>query len=236
MIKVKSFRADRHPRECKTFIEEHMNVLKAFGFANISSVNSDWAFSPSSFIITFRNKDSNDMIAGGRLQMADGILKLPIEEAVGEFDSSIYQTINSDRIKHGTVEICGLWNTRKAARIGMGSLFIMRVLLAVCSQLGIKSMFSLCAPTTVDSAKKIGGIVMKEIGNNGTFYYPKLNCITTAIKFPDIHTLEHAEKEERDFIFNIRNNWESIISTPLRNNMVEMEYSLIIDEKVNSDV
>lgn len=236
MIIVEAFVAEKHPRECITFIKEHTKVLQVFGFTNISSVNSEWAFSSSSILVTFRNSETNEMIGGGRIQIADGKLRLPIEDAVGEFDSSIYEKINSERLEHGTGEICGLWNTRKAARLGLGSLFIIRILVAVCSQLGIKSMFCLAAPTTVDSIKKLGGIVIEEIGDNGTFFYPKLNCITTAIKIPDIHTLEHAEKEERVSIFNIRNNWESIIPTALRNNIVEMKYSLIIDKKVKSDV
>lgn len=208
MVILESFKADKYPRECKTFIEEHTRVLRVFDLANITSAKSDWAFSPSTIIITVRDKITGEMIAGGRIQVADGILNLPIEDAVCDMDKRIYDIINNDRSNSGTAEICGLWSTRKAAKLGIGSLFIMRSLVAVCSQLDIKSMYSLCAPTTVSSAKKIGSRIIEEIGNNGTFYYPKLDLVATAMKVPNILTLDYADIDQKDIIFDLRNNLE----------------------------
>lgn len=228
MIVVKSFKAVDHPRECKTFIEEHTKVLQVFDLANITSANSDWAFSPSSIIVTVRDSETNQMIAGGRIQIADGVLNLPIEDAVGEMDSSIYEVVKNERLLHGTAEVCGLWNTIKAAKLGLGSVFIMRCLLAVASQLNIRSIFTLCAPSTVKSVKKLGGIVVHEIGKDGTFYYPKLDLIATAIKVPDVNSLEYINTEEKKYIQNLRSKPESKTIEVVRKNEIDILYSLVV--------
>lgn len=228
MIIVQSFQANKHPRECKTFIEEHTKVLQVFDLANITSAKPDWAFSPSTIIITVRNSETNEMIAGGRIQVADGILRLPIEDAVCDIDEKIFDFIKKERLLHGTSEVCGLWNTRKAAKIGLGSLFIMRALLAVSSQLNIKTIFTLCAPSTVKSVQKLGGIIVTEIGNEGTFYYPKLDLIATAIKIPDVNTLEFIDPEEKEIILRLRNNPLAYTDDILRKEKIEIKYSLLI--------
>jgi hypothetical protein len=196
MITINSFKAKLHPRECKDFIVEHTKVLQAFDIANITSATTDWAFSSSSILITIRDSLSNQMIGGGRIQVANGELPLPIETAVGEIDDQIYQVIENHR-KEGTAEFCGLWSSRATARLGIGSAFLVRIIIAVASQIGIKSMFALCAPATVKTAASLGFTVEEYLGENGAFYYPKLDLVATAMNLPNIMTLEYAEVDEK---------------------------------------
>jgi len=227
-IVVESFQANQHPRECMTFIQEHTRVLQVFDLANITSAKPDWAFSPSCVIVTVRDQETNSMIAGGRIQIADGKMRLPIEDAVSEFDSKIHDVIHRDMIDGGTSEICGLWSTRKAARMGLGSIFIMRSLLAISYQLEIKSIYTLCAPSTVKFVKKLGGELVTEIGDNGTFYYPKLDLIATAIKMPDNNNMSFTDPVEKSIIEQLRLNLSGEVVEEHRGNQVEVKYLLNI--------
>ena len=196
MITINSFKAKLHPRECKDFIVEHTKVLQAFDITNITSATTDWAFSSSTIVITIRDSESNQMIGGGRIQVANGKLALPIETAVGEMDAQIYKVIEEHR-KEGTAEFCGLWSSRATARMGIGSAFLVRIIIAVASQVGIKSMFALCAPATVKTAVSLGFTVEEYLGDNGAFYYPKLDLVATAMKLPNIFTLKDAQEDEK---------------------------------------
>ncbi|MDP6921786.1 MAG: hypothetical protein QGH06_02315 [Lutibacter sp.] len=227
MVTVKSFRAYQYPRECKTFIEEHTRVLERFDIANITSAKTDWAFNPHTVIVTIRNTE-NEMVGGGRIQVADGLLALPIEEAVGEMDPNIYPVIERDRQEGGTGEFCGLWNTPKAARLGIGSLFLMKTILSVCSQLDIQSLYGLCAPSTVKNVIKLGAIVQEHLGNKGTFYYPKLDLLATALKIPNVLTLEHTDPKEKAYVMRLRTQPSMIKKEILRKKETQVCYDLLL--------
>jgi hypothetical protein len=227
MITINSFKAKLHPRECKDFIVEHTKVLQAFDIANITSATTDWAFSKSSIIITIRSAEDNQMIGGGRIQMADGILPLPIETAVGKMDNQIYKVIEKHR-EEGTGEFCGLWNTRETAKMGIGSAFLGNLIIAVSNQLNIKSLFALCAPTTVKSALKQGFILQEDLGQKGTFYYPKLDLVATAVKIPNVNTLEFAQEDEKQHILDLRiNPVRTRMEMPRKENL-KIQYDLLI--------
>lgn len=224
MIEVKVVRAIDHPRLCKRFLEGHQRVLKIYDIANITSNTVEWAFNPNTLLILI-TKDGN-AVAGARIQKADGLLELPIEEAVKEMDPSIHQLINSDSEAGGTGEFCGLWNSREGAKSGVGGFFLARVGLAVASGLQIKSLYALCAPPTVPVGQKTGFSVVENLGNNGTFYYPKLDLLATAMKVPDILTLERADEEERMIIFNMRSQPCKIEKVVSKRGEVEVSYNL----------
>lgn len=227
MIHAKSFKAKLHPRECKSFIVEHTKVLEAFDIANITSAKTDWAFVNGSVIVTFRNEDK-EMLAGSRIQVANGEIPLPIEDAVGDMDENIYSVIKKHSEEGGTAEFCGLWNTRKAAKMGLGSLFLVKTLMAVVGQMGFKSMFALCAPGTIKTAKRVGFLVEENLGENGTFYYPKLDLLATAMKLSDVNTLEHAGEEEKRDIFELRTNPNQQRMELLRGVEIDVQYDLLL--------
>jgi len=227
MISINSFKAQLHPRECKDFIVEHTKVLQVFDIANITSAKTDWAFSNSCIIITIRNSANNQMIGGGRIQLASDSLPLPIETAVGAMDNRIYEVINQHRAE-GTAEFCGLWNTRQTAKLGIGSAFLGNLIIAVAGQLNIKSLFGLAAPSTVKEGLRQGFVVQEDLGENGTFYYPKLDLVATVVKIPDLKTLEYAQIDKRKYILDLRGNpVRTIIEKPRKENL-EIQYDLLI--------
>jgi hypothetical protein len=116
------------------------------------------------------------------------------------------------------------------AGLGIGSLFPSRVSVAIAEQLGLSTMFSLCSPATVRFNQWIGSRVFTEIGNNGTFYYPKLDLLATAVFLEDVKELSHAHPRERQKMLFLRQNLEcfAMEKSPFKNVNVHVHYQLSI--------
>ena len=118
MIKIRVFRAVDEPATTEKFIEGHMKILKAFGIAMITSANSDWFNDTNTYVIIAESTDGNKVFGGARLQIAGGENILPIEKAISELDVKIHETVRKYEI-HGTAEVCGFWNSREVAGLGI---------------------------------------------------------------------------------------------------------------------
>ena len=66
------------------------------------------------------------------------------------------------------------------------------------------------------------------VGNNGTFYYPKLDLVATAMILKDVTNLGKANQEERDAIFKLRENLNIVRKEELRKKELEIHYELQI--------
>lgn len=229
MVKVEVYKAIDHFPECKEFIIGHRKVLQIFDIANITSASLEWAFSPSSTIILIRRTDNNKLIGGARLQRSDPKLALPMEDAVTEIDSTIHEYIIDKENHGGVAEICGLWNTREGAKLGVGSKFLTRAVFAVAIQLEIKSVVMLCAPSTVNMAINIGCDIIDTLGDSGKFYYPKLDLIATTMIKKNMFDLSNLVEEEREYISDLLKNPVQIKkSINKKGQMVEVDYNLIV--------
>jgi len=98
------------------------------------------------------------------------------------------------------------------------------------SQIGIKTLWALCAPFTVRWAERMGCRIQKDIGNEGTFYYPKLDLLATVVLLEDCETLIHAKPHERNRVFELREkpNQISLEAPPGRKQEAEVTYELSI--------
>ena len=142
------------------------------------------------------------------MQAADGIHQLPIEEATGKLDPNIYHIVEQYAEFGAAAELSGLWNSKEVAGLGVGSLFPTRVAIAIASQVEITNIFSLCSPTTVRFNQWMGSKILTSVGNNGTFYYPKLDLIATAVLLEDVTNLPDAHPREREKVMYLRDNPE----------------------------
>jgi hypothetical protein len=203
MIRIRAFRAVDEPESCEKFVEGHMKILKVFDIAMITSANVEWFKDPLTYVIAAESTDTGKMLGGARVQIAGGSLPLPIEKAVKDIDDRIFETVKN-YAKEGTGELCGLWNSREIAGMGIGSVHLTRTAVCIAPQLNLKSLFALCAPYTVEMAEKVGFEVTTFLGNNGTFYYPKEDLVATGMLLHDSHNLPTADQHERDEINSIR--------------------------------
>ncbi len=226
-IRIRAFRAIDYPETCLKFIDGHRKVLSIYGIENITTNTDIWMQNPTIFVIVVETLDGEKLYGGARIQVADGIHPLPIEEATGKMDSKIYEIVRIAAQK-GAAELSGLWNSREVAGFGIGSLFPSRVAVALASQLGINTMFSLCSPTTVRFKDWIGGKLLTNVGNEGTFYYPKIDLIATALFSDDLINLSSAHPREKEKIFYLRAHPEHLSreKSPFKNHYINIQYAL----------
>jgi hypothetical protein len=226
-IRIRAFRATDDYETCLKFYEGHKKVLENHGISKVTTSNVDWAYSSSVFVIVVESLDRSKLFGGARLHVADGIHPLPIEHATASIDPRIHNVVKR-YAKNGTGEICGLWNSIEVAGYGIGSIFSIRATTVIAEQIGIESLFFLCSPVTVRFNKWVGSRVIKEVGNNGMFYYPKLDLIATAVILEDAIGLRNAHSRERDRMLEMRKQLSavSIEKSPFKNITLKVHYDL----------
>ncbi|GEP95755.1 hypothetical protein [Chitinophaga cymbidii] len=206
LIKVRAFIAPEDPEACMRFYEGHSKLLEIhFGIAKITSGNVDWINHKNTIVIIVEDETGTKTYGGARVQLADGEIPLPIETAIGKYDPKIYTDV-----RPGSAEICGMWNSKEVAGMGIGSLILCRVAVALMSQLPIDRVHVLCAPITTRMGKRVGAVIDTSLGNEGIFYYPKDDFIATAMIIKDVDVLSSAEPKERELMFDLRQNFNQI--------------------------
>ncbi|WMJ71924.1 hypothetical protein RCC89_01870 [Cytophagaceae bacterium ABcell3] len=203
MVRLKVFRAIDDQQSCEKFLEGHRRVLKSVGVTEVTTAKDDWFNNPAVFVLMVESEDGSKVFGGARVQAADGNIPLPIEDAVGDMDPKIYDFVKSQRL-NGTGELCGLWNSLEVAGLGFGSVFLIRAGVAITTQLGLDSLFALCSPFTARICKNYSFEIVKSLGNEGTFYYPKSDLIATVALIHDTATLTGGDHNECDRIFDLR--------------------------------
>jgi hypothetical protein len=219
MVKIRAFRATDNMELCQRFIDGHTRVLEAVGVKKVTSSKHDWAYNPASFVILVEDDDETKVLGGARLQAADRKTPLPIEEAAGFMDEKVYELVRN-LSRNGTGEVCGLWNSVEVAGLGIGSIFLIRAALALSEQIGLSSMMALCSPYTTRIAGNYGFLKEDSVGNEGTFYYPKLDLFATVVVQNNARELANATDLETSRIFDLRQNPIQIANEIGRKNQI----------------
>lgn len=202
-VRIRAFRALDDLQSCLHFIDGHKQILANHGINKVTSSNDEWVTNPSVFVLVVEALDGSRMFGGARIHAADGVHSLPIEGAVGDMDANIYDMVRGLAV-NGTGEICGLWNSKEVAGLGIGAIFATRAAVTIGTQLGLTSVMSLSSPVTVRFSEFQGGGVVTDLGNNGTFYYPKINLLATVCCIRDIVELPLCNPIERERIMDLR--------------------------------
>lgn len=226
-VRLRAFRAIDDHEACTLFLQGHERVLTNIGVKKVTSSNNAWMFNPSAFVLIVESLDRSKVFGGARVHVADGYVPLPVEEATGSFDTKIFEYVY-DHALQGTGEVCGLWNSREIAGYGIGSIFLFRAAVAISTQIGLSSLFGLCAPYTLKMAQNVGFGVLNAVGNNGTFYYPKLDLLATAVHMTDIDNLKDTEEEDKHAILKLRQNLQIVVTEELRNKQMTIHYDIVI--------
>jgi hypothetical protein len=223
---IRVFRAKDDRLSCERYVDGHTKVLKIFGITMITSAKIAWFDDPDTYVIMVESENGEKVFGGARIQIAGGLYPLPIEDALCKFDPAITQLVKND-VPAGTGELCGLWNSREVAGLGIGSIYLSRVGVAVAQQLGLKSLFALCAPATVKNAMRVGFLVDDRLGDEGTFYYPKEGLVATAVFLRDVDELSTADAAEKLKIKELRAKPVQLVTemSP-RDHELEIDYRL----------
>ena len=228
MIKLRLYRAIDDPNSCEKFIIGHRHVLENIGVTKVTSSRDEWMYNPEVYVLIVEDTDDGRVLGGARVHVATKQYRLPVEEATIFLDRKVKDVIDS-HIPLGTGEICGLWNSREVAGMGIGAVFLTRAAVAVSTKIGLNSLFALCAPYTVKMAENVGYEIETAVGNNGTFYYPKLDLLATFMILHDLHVLSKASTEEHDAIMQLRNYPVIERIENYRNREVKLLYHLTLE-------
>lgn len=211
------------------FIEGHTHVLEIFGITKITSANIDWVLNPGVYVVLVSAEENGKALAGSRVHVADGVIPLPVETAVGDMDARIYDMV-AERVANGTGELCGVWNSWEIAGLGVGSWVLSQITVALSSLIGLQSLFGLTAPATYRNAVRGGFRVVKEIGINGKFYYPKEDLTATVVLNDELDTLPTATQESHDFVMALRKDPIQTIAMPNKTNdgFIDMHIDIVI--------
>ena len=224
-LRLRAYRAIDEPETCELFIKGHTAVLTSIGVTKVTSSKNGWAKNPAVFVIIVESKDGKTVHGGARVHVAGGSEPLPIEQATGTMDPGIYKLV-WEFSKQGTGEICGLWNSQELAGYGIGTPLLIRTLIAISSQIGLQSLFALCAPYTVKPVVNCGMVLLDNVGNHGTFYYPKLDLIATAMILKDVSDLSLAIEEDKFAIMQMRANPDTLKISELKKKEITIDFEL----------
>jgi len=227
VVRLRAFRAIDDPETCELFIEGHTQVLTNIGVTKVTSSKNEWMYNPAAFVLVVEDIEGKKVYGGARVHVAGGNQPLPIEQATSALDSGIFGLVWK-YAQHGTGELCGLWNSREIAGFGIGSIFLIRASAAISFQIGIQSLFALCAPYTIKPGECVGMELETSVGNEGTFYYPKLDLLATTMILKDVPVLSKAHEEDKSAIIKIRENLNIIRTEILRKKEIEIHYDIAI--------
>ena len=227
-VRLKAFRAIDRPDLCDKFIEGHSRVLSSVGVEKVTSNTNEWTQNPASFVVLCESQDGEKTYGGARVHAYGGSQVLPIEEATLEMDPTIV-----DHVKRfapqGTGELCGLWNSIEVAGMGIGAVYLIRCAIAILTQLGLGTCWALCSPFSARIAKNSGFLKYPDVGNDGTFYYPKIDLLATACLVEDSSKLEFGNPDEVQRIQELRKNPIQKLDETNRGRTMNVEYNLLIE-------
>ena len=229
MHRLNVFRAIDDRDSCERFAAGHLKVLSDYGVSKVTTAKLDWFNNPDVYVVLVESEDGSVTYGGERIHISNDFAQLPIEEAVSVVDMGIYPLIAKYKAKGITGELCGLWNSKEIAGKGY-SVVLTKVGVALAKILKMDSLFVLCAPYTVAMCEKAGFVIETSIGNSGTFYYPKLDLIATALVIDDLINLPGSDAGFKEKIINMRENKEqkATESGPLGN--FEIQYDLTLKQ------
>jgi len=226
-VRLRAFRAIDDPKSCERFVQGHAQVLSNIGITKLTSSNNKWVTNEAAFVMIVESLNGDKIYGGVRLHVAGGNEPLPIEQATGHLDPEVFELVG-EYARYGTGELCGLWNSREIAGYGVGSIFLSRVCVAITTQVGLQSLFALCAPYTVKMGENLGYTIEESIGNKGTFFYPKLDLLATTMLLRDPDTLITATEEDRNSVFSLRDNLNKARLEKLRDKEINIHYEIEI--------
>ncbi|MGE0562564.1 MAG: GNAT family N-acetyltransferase [Flavobacteriales bacterium] len=204
-LKVRGFRAFDEPFLCEKYLKGHIKVLTDYNITNITSNNNLWMKNPNIYCLIVEENETNEMVGGIRIQLADGILPLPVEVAVGHMDKRIYDMVNQYAINGGIGELSGLWIDNRLRGLGVG-VYMVRAAIASSSQLNFKTMTGICGDVTLKMFNDVGFVIDNTIGDNGHFHYPNEELIAHLVGILNAITLENAAEYDKKIMISLRNN------------------------------
>ena len=202
MISIRTYRAISEPETCEEYIRGHRKVLQDYGIESITSNTNLWAHNPNMYCF-IATDENGDMVGGIRIQVADGIHNLPVEDAVGKMDPRIHNLIKMYAAKGGVGELCGLWNSNKVKGRGI-SVILVRAAISTINQLHFKTLSGICAGYSLRMFQNVGFVINHSLGDKGNFIYPNENYLAHVVGILNGKTLNTASSHDKERMMTLR--------------------------------
>lgn len=202
---VRAFRAIDEYDTCSEYIKGHVKVLTDFGIINITSNNLAWIDNPNMYCVVAEDPVTRELYGGIRVQVAEGIRPLPVEDAIGKMDPDIYKKVRFYAINGGVGELCGLWVSNRLKGIGMAP-YLVRAAVASANQLHFQTMIGICAGYSLNMFKNVGFVIDYSLGEHGNFPYPDERYIAHVVGILNAITLETANAYDKARMVDLRYN------------------------------
>lgn len=229
-VRIRVVRAVSSPEETEKYIAGHFNVLESYGVTKVTSADRSWVSNPNVYLLLVESMDGeNRVLGGGRIQLRNQNFPLPLEGAILEKDVKIIEYMKKYKDLE-VAEYCGLWNSREVSGYGLGSIYLIRIGVAITSFLGLKSLMAFCSPYTVKNSQSVGFEIIHGLGDNGSFLYPKEGLVATIMEIQDVRNLPYSVAVEKEFIDNLRNNPNQILLDESPKGSLEIHFDLNISD------
>lgn len=228
-LRFRAFRAINDLSTCLKFKEEHGNVLRDYGIANITTNNSDWMHDPNIYCVIAEDVVENKITGGIRIQISADNAPLPVEKAIGKMDGRIFDLVKSYRCNGGVAELCALWNARSVAGAGV-SMLLTRAGISVTNQLEIKTLMGICADYTLKMFQRVGFVVDYSLGVNGEFPYPNPTYKARVLGIMNAASLETAAEHDKVRMSAIRANPVQKTTEKVTSTEIQVDYNLLISK------
>ncbi len=199
-VRIRAVRAVDDLTTTEKYVEGHFSVLESYGVTKVTSADRSWIKNPNVFLLVVESEDGSKVFGGGRVQLKGDGFPLPLEAAIMEKDVRIIDYLAPFR----NLEVAGFGIQN--AGYGIGSIFLIRSGVAVASLLKLKNLMGFCSPFTLKNCRRLGFKVIRCLGEEGSFLYPKEGLIATILDIQDLQCLPNAEKEEKQKILYLREN------------------------------
>jgi hypothetical protein len=226
MLKIRVFYPVVETAASLIYIEGHRKVLEDYGIINITSYNKEWIGNPHTFGVIA--EENGVMVGGIRVQVADGVYPLPLETAVGEMDSKVYDLVTKHRMEGGTGELCGLWNSKQVAGKGI-SILLVRAAISIINQLHFKTLLGICAEYSLPMFMRVGFVIDRNLGNNGNFIYPTEEYLAKVVGILNAEDLSTSFPFDKERMLNLRQNPLCRVTEQGPKGSLEIEYDLTVD-------
>ncbi|AFL86198.1 hypothetical protein Belba_3710 [Belliella baltica DSM 15883] len=224
-VKIKVVKATDSPEETEKYIRGHLKVLESYGVTKVTSADRSWVNNPHVYLVLVESEDGENVLGGGRVQLRSKNFPLPLEGAIFEKDERIVDYMTRYR-ELKVAEFCGLWNSKEVSGYGIGSIYLIRIGVAITALLGLECIMAFCSPYTVANSQAVGLRIIEEIGENGTFLYPKEGLVATIMELEDVYEMKRAKPEEREFVFSLIKNPDQTVHVPSKMGDLEIEFNL----------
>lgn len=195
-----------HPETSYDFGVHHINVLKYFGVTGLTSVDKKWRRNPNCNVFIAETTDTNELVAGIRIDAHGPGFPIPLEDALGNSVPEVGVRIRKWASDGGVGEVAGLWVDRKWSKAGL-PIHLLRATAAIAPLTGTKHMVGFANKYSRKTLEAVGFRKQSDFENDGNFFYPDPRYLTI-IMHVDCKQLDYIDREDYQAIMAMRHAYE----------------------------